>query len=314
MCIFTTLMNNMLKYWAIVPFYSKENDLDSNIIKLTDTIDSLIKKCWVEICYVLNDSPNINLQSLIWWYENDKLNIINMPNNQWKTWAVKAWIEYILNNHKDIQYIIQSDFDKEQNPWDAELFKKYIESKKDNNEANTEKLLLIWDRYRFRAEETNWNWWNNSYRKNVLDAQSLLCQSLWVEWVQDLTSWLRMYSASLAKDFILKWKWDWFASDLDQFIIACLEWAKIDSVSLNRGKERDTYTYWRKLIQVFNWILCHREELIENGKAGVVKLFENIVNWLKRQDEKIKIDLWLIWWKKIYYYVNNWDDKYSLTD
>jgi len=295
------------KYWAIVPFYSEEQNLQDNILKLNDTISALVEKCWVELCCVINDSPDIDIQPFI--SKSDRIKVINMEQNKWKSQAVKTWIEYITNNTW-IQYIIQSDFDKEQNPWDAELFQEYIETQ----EILPDKILLIWDRYKHRSSETWWNWWNNSYRENVLDAQSLLCSCLWIQWLQDLTSWLRMYSSELAKCFLEKWKWEWFAADLDQFIIACLEQAKVDSISLSRGKERDTYTRWAKLIQVFNWILCHREELIEKWNKWIVDLFDNIVSWLKRQDSVIEVDLNLIWKDKVYYFINNWDDKYSLID
>ena len=123
-----------------------------------------------------------------------------------------------------------------------------------------------------------------------------------------------MYSSELAKCFLEKWKWEWFAADLDQFIIAYLEQAKVDSISLSRGKKRGTYTLWDKLIQVFNWILCHSEELIEKGNKWIVDLFDNIVSWLKRQDSVIEVALNLVWKDKVYYFINNWDDKYSLTD
>lgn len=295
------------KYWAIVPFYSEEKFFQENILELNDTINALVEKCRIELCCVINNSTYIDIQPFV--PKSDKIKVINMEQNKWKSWAVKTWIEYIINNTW-IQYIIQSDFDRDQKAWDAELFKEYIETQ----EILPDKILLIWDRYNYRSSKTWWNWWNNSHRKNILYAQSLLCSYFWIEWVQDLVSWLRMYSSELAKCFLEKWKWEWFAADLDQFIIAYLEQAKVDSISLSRGKKRGTYTLWDKLIQVFNWILCHSEELIEKGNKWIVDLFDNIVSWLKRQDSVIEVDWNLIWKDKVYYFINNWDDKYSLID
>lgn len=283
-------MNNVA---AIIPFFCQKNDFNESLLKLETTIQKLTNNVKVDIVCVIDDTCWLLRESEI---HSDFL--IESETTKGKEWAIIEWITTVLSKHPEIKYIVQSDYDLEQDPDDAKKLLEYIEKKQ-----LSKNFLIIWDRYKNMKTI-------NQYRETVLDIQSVLSNIFGYN-IQDITSWLRVYSSDFWKLFSILAKWKNFSSDLDQFIIWYLNNTTIEAVDLHNATPRSMYTKWDKLMQVFSWILTYKTELIQNWKQNIVELFENIISGLEKK-ENIIIDMNMVGVNKKYIYKNMGDDKYSL--
>lgn len=264
-----------MKKWGVIPFYlgSSPGTPDIHLDYLGKTIDGL-KASGIERIVVIDDGSNA-----IRTISNIDCDLIKHDKNSGKHSAVLSGIKHILDKDREARYVIQCDYDADQNAEDALLIIDDLE-----REQKNELAMVVGDRY----QEAQPN--PLEYRKVMLKLQGVLCKQLGYD-LHDAVSGLRGYTIPLAKKFINNARTSGFGGDVEQLVIAYLEGAQVSSVPLTFSRRRSESTPGRKLMEVADAVLLHESELAQRGVGDVVNLMRDIKNNLQRQEEKFEIDL-----------------------
>jgi len=261
--------------WGLVPFFydKKKEDAGEHLGYLKQTIAGL-KKSGVEKVVVVDDGSEMGLEKL-----GLDCELITREINEGKTAAVLSGLKYISEKDIDGGYIIQCDYDADQNSEDAGLILSEFEKEGADNLG-----MVIGDRYKNAQQDPL------QYRKVMLHLQEMICKQMGYD-LRDTVSGLRGYTTDFGKDFLLKSKAKGFGSDTEQLVIAYLEDLAVLSVPLTYSRKRGVSTPDEKLVEVMNAVLAHSEELRDRKLDKVVDLFERLKENLVNKELNFEIDL-----------------------
>ena len=262
------------RVYGLIPFFYDKNkeDVDIHTGYLKLTVDGL-KKAGINNIIVVNDGSGIDLNKL-----NLDCEMVVNENNEGKTGAVLNGIKRISLKNKE-GYIIQCDYDADQNSEDARLI---LDEFKKDTAGNLG--LVIGDRYKEAQRDPL------EYRKVMLYLQQVICKKFGYN-LQDTVSGLRGYTTDFSNKFLSKSKSKGFGNDTEQLVIAYLEGMDVLSVPLTYSRRRTASTSDEKLVEVMNSVLVHKEELKERNMDSVVKILELIKENLEKQELNFEIDL-----------------------
>lgn len=222
---------------------------------------------------MLIDGSGIDLNKL-----NLDCELITNEKNEGKTGAVLAGLKYISAENSN-GYIVQCDYDGDQNSEDSKLI--LDELKKD---ISGKLGLVIGDRYKEAQSDPL------EYRKVMLYLQQIICKRMGYN-LQDTVSGLRGYTTDFGNKFLLESKSKGFGSDTEQLVVAYLGEMSVSSVPLTYSRRRTISTPDKKLVEVMNAVLVHKEELKERKIDSVVNILEFVNENLKKQEPNFEIDL-----------------------
>jgi len=260
--------------YGLVPFFYDKNkeDVGAHIEYLKITVEGL-KKAGINNIIVVNDGSEIDLNKL-----NLDCELIINKKNEGKTGAVLTGLKYI--SAKDTNgYIIQCDYDADQNSEDAKLI--LDEFKKD---ISGRLGLVIGDRYTEAQPDPF------EYRKVMLYLQQIISKQLGYN-LQDTVSGLRGYTTDFGNKFLSESKSKGFGNDTEQLVVAYLEGMNVLSIPLTYSRRRTSSTPNEKLIEVMNAVLAHKEKLRERKIDSVVNILELIKENLEKKEINFEIDL-----------------------
>lgn len=284
-----------LKNIALIPFYSK-GDPSNELKKLNKTIEVLKK--FVDNIYIVEDGSRV-LKKI-----SKDQRIIMMPNNKGKAEAIRIGIKHILDEEKNINSILQIDADLEHSPLDAKiLLNKFNDIKKTTKKP----ILIIGDRYPRNKSEIV------EYRRCILLIEKLTSQNLNCK-IRDLVSGIRIYDNKLAKHILSLSKSKDYGIEIEQYIIAFLVEAIVDSTYLtfySRPESKSTLT--NKLLMNFETILSYRASLTEKGKKNVVDFYSNLSSNLIKRSPSFKVDLNVLGLNQTIKFIKVKNDRYTIA-
>ena len=189
--------------------------------------------------------------------------MVRLDRNYGKAEAVRRGLKEILKTG-DVDYIIQSDADLDQNPNDAHLFVEYL---RNNNISGDIPTLVIGDRYPKNLDS------QLEYRRKILGVFEMAGRIFKVR-IRDIVSGFRAYTRVLAESFV-DIKSERYGIEMAQLVVAYLNNAKIDYVILSWSRPRDPDTDKLKILQNIESISLYMPELKKRGgTAGVfVRIF-----------------------------------------
>ena len=175
---------NKTTAYGLVPFYydKTKSDVLDHVEYLKNTVAGL-RQAGIVTVIVVDDGSGIPLRK-------DELQcdeLITLKENSGKTGSVITGIHELLKkSYPDLRYIVQCDYDADQDPKDSELLIQKLQ--------NTEKLsLVIGDRYTTAQPDPL------PYRRAVLRLQELLCKKMGYN-IQDTVSGFVRIQKSLQKN------------------------------------------------------------------------------------------------------------------
>ena len=109
-----------MKYAIIIPAYNASKTIQKLISKIQNHIP-------LNDIFVINDGSKDNTLEIL---RSEKINVINLKQNQGKGFAIKKSIDYLKSNHFSYNYLIFIDSDLQHNP---DEIPKFIDYQKQNN-------------------------------------------------------------------------------------------------------------------------------------------------------------------------------------
>ncbi len=186
-----------------------------------------------------------------------------------KAGAVREGLKAALEHNPQAQYLIQSDFDGDPNPQQAQkLLKNLVQRDIKGNDP----AMVLGE----RDEALKKGGYFDKHRQVVFALQKKFCTLLGYPNVLDPTTGLRVYTRKLAEIFVKHGKSTNFGSDVEQLVLAKLVGADILPVKLSSVRKRADQTAIFKFVDCQKALLLYEEVLKEEGLKELVDTFANI--------------------------------------
>lgn len=186
-----------------------------------------------------------------------------------KAGAIREGLKFALENHPQARFFIQSDFDCDPNPQQAQMLLQVLLK---NSIGGDSPAMVLGE----RNDALQKKGFLDPHRTAIFALQNQFCIELGYPHVVDLTTGLKAFDRKLAEFFIELGKSTNFGSDVEQLIIARLVGATVLSAKLTSVRKRADQTAIYKFIDCQNALNLHADSLRAKGLGGLVDTFGTI--------------------------------------
>lgn len=248
---------------GIVPFYADPELAPDLYAKLaTQTLRSIAHLGLLHQVILVDDGDTlrggVNLQDIV--------ETVRLDPHGGKAEAVRFGIARVITQNPDVQYLIQSDFDGDPNPRQAQ---RMLRELRRNGISGDQPAMILGE----RDEALIKRGYLDDHRKIMFTLQKRFCTILGYPHITDPTTGLRVYTRALAEHFLGKGKAADFGSDVEQLVIARLVNATVLPHKLREVRRRADFTPVSKFRDCQTALLLHADELRGAGLVEVVDMF-----------------------------------------
>ncbi|MFH0863687.1 MAG: glycosyltransferase [Candidatus Gottesmanbacteria bacterium] len=183
-----------------------------------------------------------------------------------KAGAVREGLKAALENNPQAQYFIQSDFDGDPNPQQAQ---KLLQVLVKNSIGGDSPAMVLGE----RDDALRKKGFLDQHRTVIFALQQKFCAELGYPQIVDPTTGLRVYTRKLAELFAEHGKSTNFGSDVEQLVLAKLVGASVFPIKLTSVRKRADQTAVFKFIDCQNALKLHAGSLRAEGLGKLVDTF-----------------------------------------
>src|SRR3989344_1694661 len=248
---------------GIIPFYADpELSPDEYAVFLTQTLRSIAHLGLRHPVVLVDDGDTlrggVDLQ--------DVVETIRLKPRGGKAEAVRYGIARALDRNPQLDYLIQSDFNGDPSPRQAQRMVRTLQSR--GITGNVPAMVLG-----ERDEALDRRGYLDEHRRAIFEIQQTFCAMLGYPQLTDPTTGLRVYTRALAERFLDRGKATDFGSDIEQLVIARLVGAEVLPYKLKVTRKRANFTPINKFRDCQVALILHEDDLRAIGLDEVVDTF-----------------------------------------
>lgn len=248
---------------GIVPFYADPELSPDLYAKLaSQTLRSVAHLGLLHPVVLVDDGDTLRGEVNL----RDVVETVRLDPHGGKAEAVRFGIAQALERNPSVEYLIQSDFDGDPNPRQAQ---RMLNELRKSGISGDQPAMILGE----RDEALNRKGYLDEHRKTMFALQQKFCAMLGYPHITDPTTGLRVYTRSLAQHFLDEGRATDFGSDVEQLVIARLVEAEVLPYKLREARRRADFTPTSKFKDCQTALRLHESELHDAGLDEVVNMF-----------------------------------------